>query len=89
VSLLLKKQFDWSSYNFRLRWRLLEGMISVAGLLTFAWSTRIMPTPAQEFQDRRMMLLKQRRSKHRNHSAPPAGRGPTSPPSGISGGTRA
>src|SRR5262245_57429358 len=30
-----------SAYNLHLRWRLLEGMIAVAGLLTFAWSTGI------------------------------------------------
>jgi hypothetical protein len=53
-----------SSYNLHLRWRLLEGMIAVAGLLTFAWSTGIILTLAQEFQDQQMMLLKQRRKKH-------------------------
>lgn len=53
-----------SSYNLHLRWRLLEGMIAVAGLLTFAWSTGIMLTLAQEFQDQQMLLLKQKRAKH-------------------------
>jgi hypothetical protein len=53
-----------SAYNLHLRWRLLEGMIAVAGLLTFAWSTGILLTLAQEFQDAQMLLLKQRREKH-------------------------
>jgi len=35
-------------------WRLLEGMIAAAGLLTFAWSTGILLTLAQNFQDRQM-----------------------------------
>ena len=33
-------------------WRLLEGMLGMAGLLTFAWSTGIMVTLAQRFQER-------------------------------------
>jgi hypothetical protein len=53
-----------SSYNLHLRWRLLEGMIAIAGLLTFAWSTGIMLTLAQEFQEQQMSLLKQRKTKH-------------------------
>jgi len=32
-----------------LRWRLLEGMLGMAGLLTFAWSTSILFALAQEF----------------------------------------
>jgi hypothetical protein len=50
-----------SAYHLHLRWRLLEGMIAVGGLLTFAWSTGILLTLAQEFQHQ---LLKQRRAKH-------------------------
>lgn len=34
------------------RWRLLEGVLAMAGLLTFAWSTGVLFTLAQEFQDR-------------------------------------
>ena len=64
-----------SSYNLHLRWRLLEGMIAVAGLLTFAWSTGVLLTLAQEFQDQQMLLLKQRRdkerAKHLSASRPP------------------
>jgi len=35
-----------------LRWRLLEGMLGMAGLLTFAWSTGVIFMLAQEFQER-------------------------------------
>jgi hypothetical protein len=74
-----------SSYNLHLRWRLLEGMIAVAGLLTFAWSTGVMLTLAQEFQDQQMMLLKQRRSQPTPKHRPPgtrAGGDPGSTPGG-------
>lgn len=43
-------------------WRLLEGMIATAGLLGFAWSTGILYTLAQQFQDQRMQQLARRRS---------------------------
>jgi len=33
------------------RWHLLGGMIAIAGLLTFAWSTTVLLTLAQQFQD--------------------------------------
>jgi len=33
-----------------LRWRLLEGMLGMAGLLTFAWSTGVIFMLAQDFQ---------------------------------------
>ena len=66
-----------SNYNLHIRWRLLEGMIAVAGLLTFAWSTGVLMTLAQEFQDQQLQVLKQRHSKNRSqppspHGAPPA-----------------
>jgi hypothetical protein len=60
-----------SSYNLHLRWRLLEGMIAVAGLLTFAWSTGIMLTLAQEFQDQQMTFYKRRREHRKNTSTAP------------------
>ena len=47
------------------RWRLLEGMLGMAGLLTFAWSTSILFSMAQEFQQK--ALLRRRREK-----SPPA-----------------
>ena len=73
-----------SAYNLHLRWRLLEGMIAVAGLLTFAWSTGIMLTLAQDFQDQQMSRLKQRRSKHRPNPGPAGGHalGEAGPPAG-------
>ena len=55
-----------SGFNLPLHWRLLEGMIATAGLLTFAWSTGILITLAQEFQDQRTRLFKQR---HQNQPA--------------------
>jgi hypothetical protein len=64
-----------SNYNLNTRWRLLEGMISMAGLLTFAWSTGVLMTLAQDFQDSQMQLLKQRKEKRqaRHAAAPPPG----------------
>jgi voltage-gated potassium channel len=59
-----------SSFNLHVRWRLLEGMIAVAGLLTFAWSTGVLFTLAQEFQDQQLKLLQQRRAKRRGPGAP-------------------
>ncbi len=53
-----------SNYNLKQNWRLLEGGISMAGLLTFAWSTGVLITLAQDFQDTQMQLLKQKRAKH-------------------------
>ena len=47
-----------SNFNLPLHWRLLEGMIATTGLLTFAWSTGILLTLAQEFQDHRTRLFK-------------------------------
>jgi hypothetical protein len=46
------------NYNLKLNWRLLEGMIAIAGLLTFAWSTGVLLTAAQEFQDRHLSRRK-------------------------------
>ncbi len=52
-----------SDYNLPQRWRLLEGMIATAGLLTFAWSTGVLLTLAQDFQDQQMRRLKEKRAK--------------------------
>ncbi len=41
-----------SDYDLPQRWRLLEGMVATAGLLGFAWSTGVLMTLAQEFQNR-------------------------------------
>jgi hypothetical protein len=52
-----------SAYSLPARWRLLEGMIAMAGLLTFAWSTGILFTLAQDFQAQQLELQKRRRAK--------------------------
>jgi hypothetical protein len=49
-----------SKFSLPQNWRLLEGMIATAGLLTFAWSTGLLITLAREFQDERMDLYKKR-----------------------------
>jgi preprotein translocase subunit SecY len=54
-----------SNFNLPLHWRLLEGMIATAGLLAFAWSTGILFTLAQEFQDQRIQLFKQRHGENK------------------------
>lgn len=41
-----------SEFDLAPRWRLLEGMTGIAGLMTFAWSTGVLMTLAQNFQDR-------------------------------------
>jgi voltage-gated potassium channel len=52
-----------SKFNLPLHWRLLEGMISITGLLTFAWSTSVLFTLAKEFQDQGIEMLKKRHQK--------------------------
>jgi hypothetical protein len=39
------------------RWQLLAGMIAMAGLLTFAWSTAVLLTLAERFQAERLKRL--------------------------------
>jgi hypothetical protein len=55
-----------SRFNLPLKWRLLEGMIAVTGLLTFAWSTGVLITLAQRFQAHQMELYSMR---HQNKSS--------------------
>lgn len=50
-----------SAYNLKLDWRLLEGMNGIAGLLTFAWSTGVLLSLAQDFQDARLSAVAARR----------------------------
>ena len=57
-----------SNFDLPLRWRLLEGMIAIAGLMTFAWSTGVLLTLAQEFQDQQLRLARHREK----HAARPA-----------------
>jgi voltage-gated potassium channel len=56
-----------SEFNLPTNWRLLEGMIATAGLLGFAWSTAVLLTLAQNFQERRMQFLEQK--SHQKHPA--------------------
>ena len=53
-----------SKYNLPLNWRLLEGMISITGLLTFAWSTGVLFTLAKEFQEQGFVLFARRHHKN-------------------------
>ena len=41
-------------YDLPMKWRLLEGMIAIAGLMTFAWSTGVLFALAQQFQEREL-----------------------------------
>jgi hypothetical protein len=68
-----------SDYKLILRWRLLEGMISVAGLLTFAWSTGVLFTLARSFQEQGLSTL--RRSHGKVRSTPVS---PSNPPYPVS-----
>ena len=51
-------------YDLPVKWRLLEGMIAISGLMTFAWSTGVLFALAQEFQARQL---------HRGDRAVPSG----------------
>lgn len=48
-----------SSLHLAQNWRLLEGMISIAGVLAFAWSTGVLLTLARDFQAQHMQRLEQ------------------------------
>lgn len=54
-----------SSVTLPLRWRLLEGMLPMAGLMTFAWSTGILFTLAQDFQSTQLSAIHARRAERR------------------------
>jgi hypothetical protein len=56
-----------SQYNLPLRWRLLEGMVAMAGLMCFAWSTGVLFTLAQDFEQKQIAVRERRRQ--RDHSA--------------------
>jgi hypothetical protein len=66
-------------YDLPLRWRLLEGMIAICGLLTFAWTTSVLMNAVGQVQDRRV-------SRHRLRQAAPAGNLPAErKPQGTAG----
>ena len=52
-----------SRFDLPLRWRLLEGMIATAGLIAFAWSTAVLITLAQQFQNQQMEMFQRRHQK--------------------------
>jgi hypothetical protein len=45
-----------SEYYLPLDWRLLQGMLAMVGLMTFAWSTGVLLTLADGFQKRQIAL---------------------------------
>jgi voltage-gated potassium channel len=49
-----------STLNLPKHWRLLEAMIASAGLLGFAWSTGVLMTLAQAFQNEQVQMLGER-----------------------------
>lgn len=63
-----------SSFNLPLRWRMLDGMLAIAGLMTFAWSTGVLFTLAQEFQSTQLAAMLARREARRAARASKPGR---------------
>jgi acid phosphatase family membrane protein YuiD len=59
-----------SGLDLPLHWRLLEGLIAIAGVLAFAWSTSILLTLAQGFQEQQLLALEQRRERKRHRRGP-------------------
>ncbi len=55
-----------STLNLPFRWRLLDGMLPIAGLMTFAWSTGVLFALAQEFQSTQLALIHERRAARRS-----------------------
>jgi len=54
-------------YDLPSNWRLLEGMIAIAGLMTFAWSTSVFFAVAQEFQDRELRRAQRQGTSPESH----------------------
>jgi hypothetical protein len=63
-----------SDATLPIHWRLLGGLIGMAGLLTFAWSTTVLLTIAQRFQDTQRQWVGQWR-RHDSDSGPPPSSG--------------
>ena len=55
------------------RWRLLEALLGMAGLLAVAWSTGILYMLAEDFQNNQMGIRKQRREKQGKSNPTPEG----------------
>ena len=49
-----------SDYRLPENWRLLSGMIATSGLMGFAWSTGVLLTLAQDFQQQQLLLQKKK-----------------------------
>jgi hypothetical protein len=62
-----------SSFTLPSRWRLLDGLLPIAGLMTFAWSTGVLFTLAQEFQTVQLAAIHERRKVRRALRALPLG----------------
>lgn len=52
-------------------WRLLEGIISISGLISFAWSTGVLLTLAEGFQSRQLEALRAKRASKRGAAPSP------------------
>jgi voltage-gated potassium channel len=62
-----------SSLHLPQEWRLLEGMISVAGVLAFAWSTGVLLTLARDLQTQQLERLNSRHHRGKPPNPPPIG----------------
>ena len=69
-------QYTTVGSNFALppRWRLLDGLLPIAGLMTFAWSTGVLFALAQEFQSVQLAAIHARRRARRAERADVKGR---------------
>lgn len=54
-----------SAWGLPLRWRLLDGLLPIAGLMTFAWSTGVLFALAQAFQSAQLSAVHARRQARR------------------------
>ncbi len=63
-----------SSFSLGQNWRLLEGLMAITGLLAFAWSTGVIFSLAQKFQERQVRLFARKRHGSINESIGSEGR---------------
>ena len=63
------------------RWRLLEGMLGMAGLLSFAWSTGILFSLAQPLTEEALQAVRRKHARQPPHASgePPPGGGSPKP----------
>ena len=54
-----------SNFSLPLRWRLLDGMLPIAALMSFAWSTGVLFMLAQEFQSTQLSAMQARQAARR------------------------